>query len=827
MNLNDLKNSKQWGLVDGKKGRLVRKENGKWEQILNENGEFLGISTKTNPRPDLWLTYDEAKEALSELQKDKHRPYSYSGIGLIVTNQLAVIDLDHCINEDGILNPLAKRVLEKFKDTYIEFSKSGKGLHFYMIYNGSYPPFAGTQKKTVDGQIEIYTGKKVAVMTNQSYNQIEELKDYTQELDELIQEYYPEKTETKSPKENKQSTSVFKQFKDSPEPVPQNFRHAYALDCANFIIAKYGDTDEAHTAFLAEMDKRKVTDKYSDKELEHVWESAQKHILGEYQYKPKVFKDLGQAEVFNDIYGDKFVYCSNISKLYYYDGVKWVIDESALTAKKCFEELAKLQHRESISDTTYTRHAEKYMDSKPIQNALNIFYTLKNIRMEEFDSDPYILNTPDGVIDLRTGDLKPNKPEYYCTKVCGCSRSDSGNDKFIEYLNQITSEDVNLSNYLQNLMGMAAIGTVPTPKMVIIYDPKGGCGKSTFLKLMGGVLGSYSGCVPVDIYTNKLKDARKESAIMGLKGLRFAYGAEFDEGVKLSIQAVKNVTSTDPITSKFMGCNYVTFLPSHTAFVSSNHLPQTSKGDNAIKDRMQILVFKNRFRDTPNDIKDYDKILFNECGGAILSWIVEGAKKFIANGCKMYVDEPENVKEATAEYWENNDWLKNFIRDYCIVEPQAEILKSKLIEAYNKATVKEFTHSKKEFHTEMLANNFKLTKRNGYDTYLGIRLDPYYDTVKSTDKSISVEAWLKEFDEEPKYINQNTNTVYGKYLQYCINNGFYGNTQMNNFELKKYLCEKFNLVTEEACDESGYKYLKYWPSDMVNKQKTELSDSIN
>mgnify|MGYP003289971160 CR=1 FL=1 len=186
----DIAPLKQWCLVNqNKQGRAVdiNPIDGTWEQLYKADKTFKGISP-SKPREN-WLTYEEAKEALKELKaKD---PFQYSQIGLIVYKPLAVIDLDDSILADGSLTPFAAKILSKFPNTFVELSRSGKGLHIYCLFNSNpFPP----RNKVVEGdnRLEVYTSNKVVIMTGKAYGEVKPLTDYTQELLALDREYFAE-----------------------------------------------------------------------------------------------------------------------------------------------------------------------------------------------------------------------------------------------------------------------------------------------------------------------------------------------------------------------------------------------------------------------------------------------------------------------------------------------------------------------------------------------------------------------------------------------------------------------------------------------------------
>ena len=72
----------------------------------------------------------------------------------------------------------------------------------------------------------------------------------------------------------------------------------------------------------------------------------------------------------------------------------------------------------------------------------------------QWDADPWLLNTPGGMLDPRTGETRPHRPEDYATKItavtpdpgCPCPR-------WLKFLDEIMAGDQALVDYLQRVAG--------------------------------------------------------------------------------------------------------------------------------------------------------------------------------------------------------------------------------------------------------------------------------------------------------------------------------------------------------------------------------------
>ena len=277
------------------------------------------------------------------------------------------------------------------------------------------------------------------------------------------------------------------------------------------------------------------------------------------------------------------------------------------------------------------------------------------------DADPFLLNTPDGTIDLKTGRIREHRHDDYITKVTAVGVDDRGADLYREFLEVITCHDKSIELYLQEIAGMAAVGKVFSENLIIPYGG-GGNGKSTLFNLWYKVFGDYAAMLSSDVLTmNSRKDKSREMA--ELRGRRFVLAAELEEGLRLDTAVLKKVCSTDPVHAEKKYKDPFDFNPSHTTVLYTNHLPKVGTVDSGTWRRLIVIPFNAKLSGQKGEIKNYCDYLFERAGGAVLKWIVEGAARYIANGCR--ITPPEAVIEAISSYRADNDWLNNYMQDAC------------------------------------------------------------------------------------------------------------------------------------------------------------------
>ena len=408
------------------------------------------------------------------------------------------------------------------------------------------------------------------------------------------------------------------------------------------------------------------------------------------EFEPADYSDVGQATLFVDKYGDKLRFNASTDWLFF-DGIRW--KEDRLAAQKLVHELTdkQIEEAEIVESVAWkVVRIARESDNKPLEmdalslqdwakkyrafavrwrNSARIAATLAEaapslgIDISELDKDAFLLNTPGGTVDLRTGEMKPNDPKNFCTKVTGCTPSDKGKDEFLRFLDSVTCGDAELQNYLQQLAGMFAVGAV-YQEALVIAEGQGGNGKSTYFNLLLYVLGDYAGMLASDVliansYQNKKPDYAE------LRGKRLVIAAELEEGMKLDTATVKKICSTDPIQAEEKYRAPFSFVPSHSVVLYTNHLPRVATVDKGTWDRLKVIPFNANFRGQDGEIMNYAKHLFASSGGAVLSWMIEGAKNFIASGFKLKT--PSCISDATSTYREESDTVGAFLDSNCTI----------------------------------------------------------------------------------------------------------------------------------------------------------------
>ena len=420
--------------------------------------------------------------------------------------------------------------------------------------------------------------------------------------------------------------------------------------------------------------------------------------------KPKDYSDVGQATVFAEFCRDHVRY-SPATDYLVYDGICW--QESKSRAQAALHDFTDIQLEEAeqyISDTeaymdntgasdlvadlgknkalelfseeqmraylanqraiAYRAFVIRRRDSKYLTATLKEARPMVEISPSELDADGLLLNTPEFTVDLRKGlrGRQSHRAEDFITKCTAVTPGTHGAEIWDKALDTFFCDNDDLKEYVQMIAGLAVIGHVYVEALIIAHGD-GRNGKSTFWNVLSRVLGSYSGNISADALTVGCKRNVKPE-LAETKGKRLLIAAELEEGMRLNTSVVKQFCSTDEIFAEKKYKDPFSFIPSHTLILYTNHLPKVGANDPGTWRRLIVVPFNAKIQGS-GDIKNYADYLYENAGPAILAWMIEGAEKVIK--ADFHITQPDCVREATALYRENSDWLEHFISECCEV----------------------------------------------------------------------------------------------------------------------------------------------------------------
>lgn len=563
-------------------------------------------------------------------------------------------------------------------------------------------------------------------------------------------------------------------------PILEGSRNKTLSHYAGRILKKYGLSDDRSFQVFMEY-VNKCDPPLPKDEVATIWNSAThfyttkvmtsdgyvppeeyNNEFGSAGMKPEDYSDIGEAKMLTREYGNELKFTTATDYLRY-DGDCWREDKQlAVGATEEFLDLQLADAQDAVEsavkaliaagvdevtaraggkalekacDTpklmklyfmllgaqTYLKFVQKRRDYKYIVSTLNAAKPMLAINVSELDKNPFLINTPQSTIDMEKGmaGARDHNPEDLITKITACSPSEVGKAIWEDALNTFFVGDKELIEYVQQTVGVAAVGKVFQEHMIIAYGG-GANGKSTFWNTIFRVLGNYAGKISAEALTmNCKRNVKPEMA--ELKGKRLIIASEMEEGMRLNTATVKQLCSTDEIQAEKKYKDPFSFVPSHTLVLYTNHLPKVGANDDGIWRRLVVIPFNAKITGA-SDIKNYADYLYDNAGGYIMSWIIEGARKAIAADFKT--KQPKVVEDAIESYREDNDWLGQFIEECCDVDKTFTAKSGELYQAYRAhCTLNgEYIRSTSDFYSSMEKAGFNKRKTNKGILVMGIGL---------------------------------------------------------------------------------------------------------
>lgn len=362
---------------------------------------------------------------------------------------------------------------------------------------------------------------------------------------------------------------------------------------------------------------------------------------------PDLTEDL-LALAFTGRYGDKFSFCHDTGAWYCWNGQCWQKDKTRMPLHAMRELCREMnqQHKAIFGKMVTASGALKFAACDPKMA----------VTADGWDTDPMLIGTPGGVVDLRTGILAQGDPAQRITKLAGFTPSDKADcPMWLRFLEEATDGDKGLQRFMQQMAGYCLTGQTREHALFFIYGP-GGNGKSVFLNILTALLAEYATTSAMTTFTASNNDQHPTDLAM-LKGARLVSVSETEDGRAWAESRIKQLTGGDKITARFMRQDFFEFTPQFKLVIVGNHQPILRNVDAAARRRFNIVPFVH----TPiNPDSELESKLKAELPG-IMRWAIDGCLDWQANGLVR----PEVVLAATDEYFESQDLFGRWFEEQC------------------------------------------------------------------------------------------------------------------------------------------------------------------
>lgn len=431
---------------------------------------------------------------------------------------------------------------------------------------------------------------------------------------------------------------------------------------------------------------------------------------------PPTFSDDALAASFARRHERHLRYVQNWGKWVDWDGVLWRGDETLKTLH-----LVRLMCREAVNwdhGVLLSEAGKRCVASaKTITAVERISKSAREFAAtaEIWDANPWILSTPQGIIELKTGEMRPARAEDFCTRSTAIS-PEGQCPLWIDFVNHVTGGDADLYGYLQRFAGYSLTGVTSEHALAFFYGT-GANGKSVFLDTLRAIMGAYGTVAPMEMFQESKND-RHSTEVADLIGRRLVTSQETNEGRRWDEAKIKEMTAAKDIKARFMRQDFFTFNPQFKLMFAGNHKPMLRTVDESIRRRVHIVPFLVTISPEKRDIHLYDKLKIEWPG--ILQWMVEGCLQWQSTG----LNPSSSIIGATAEYLQGEDTFIQWIDECCNIKPSAATTVALLYKSWCEWSEKcgESSGSQRKFSQKMLAHGYSQSRTSSSRRFDGIEL---------------------------------------------------------------------------------------------------------
>jgi putative DNA primase/helicase len=376
-----------------------------------------------------------------------------------------------------------------------------------------------------------------------------------------------------------------------------------------------------------------------------------------------LFSDDYLASVFISRHAHELRYTATSGCWHRYDGKRWERDETLVVY-----DLAKISNRE-IANTAKKQEAKQVASAKTRAAVVSLAQSDRQIaaKLDQWDADPWLLNTPGGVVDLRTGEMREHRPEDYMTKMTAVAPDFSSPPLlFLNFLRRITNNDNEVIEGHKRFLGYCLTGIIQEHKMAFWWGP-GRNGKGVLLNTVTGILADYHEVLPIEALLASMTD-RHPTEIARLHKARLATASEVPKGRSWDETKIKDLTGPDkPYPARFMRKDFFNLWPEFKLIVTGNEKPRIRSNNEAIESRIDQWPFSVVIPKAERD--KYLADTLKKEWPKILAWMIKGCLAWQYEG----LNPPKAVTEATAAYFADQNLIAQFIEECCTRAPGSEL----------------------------------------------------------------------------------------------------------------------------------------------------------
>ena len=423
----------------------------------------------------------------------------------------------------------------------------------------------------------------------------------------------------------------------------------------------------------------------------------------------------------------RFIFDGASVRVLIWDGTRWTGDQTGEVMRLAREVVASMYaEAASLPDQDDRKRVAEFARKSESQGSLRAMVALAAsepelvARREDFDRDQWLLNTPSGTVDLRTGRIRPHDRADLITKITGVPFDPAAKAPTWESHLRYFLPEAAVRAFVLRFLGYALTGVIREHAIAIFWG-EGDNGKSTTLEVVRSALGDYAQNPPADVILAKRENGPGND-VARLVGVRLATVVETEESARLRESLLKRLSGGDRMTARFLYGEFFEFDPTAKFVLSTNHRPNIRGTDHAIWRRINLVPFTVKIPEAEKNLAIAETLRSE--GAGILAALVRGCLEWQKVGLRP----PETVRAATKSYREAEDAVGRFITDLCELADDATILATPLYESYTywcKDNGEKYPLTQRRFGarlTERGLSNERRESKTGRTLWTGIRL---------------------------------------------------------------------------------------------------------
>jgi putative DNA primase/helicase len=427
--------------------------------------------------------------------------------------------------------------------------------------------------------------------------------------------------------------------------------------------------------------------------------------------------------------GVDWKYCHNWEKWVKWDGTRWKVDKTRSACKELDDHLA-IESSAPEANQLSVRDRRALGSVGQISSVLKAASWHPMIKAEStlFDADPFLLGTPDGTVDLRTGKMRESERNDYITKHAAVTPQPGPMPLWEKVLSRCTMGEPDMLRYFQKWAGYSLTGDCSEKAFLFVHGLQDS-GKSSFLMTLKGMLGEYATEIRIDALMEQKHGNNGTHELAELYGVRLAMTTEPNSGQRWNESLVKAMTGGEELVVCRKYENPFSFKVTHKILMGGNDKPQLASAD-GMERRLHIAEFP---KSIPLDeqISDIAKKLEAEWP-AILAWAIEGCLIWQQEG----LAKPKSVHDAVQDYVDTQDIIRDWLSEKTEIGNEYRVKQTDLYASYSEFVKKAGMGAlgTTRLSPELKKRGFEQFKSNGCRYWRGMRL---------SESAVIAQSWVE------------------------------------------------------------------------------------